>query len=38
MGAVPPGFALFMWPFALPYAPLYGLVWMRQAGWSSRCR
>lgn len=30
MGFVPPGFAMVMWPFAAMYAPLYGLVLLRQ--------
>jgi hypothetical protein len=30
MGAVLPGLALFAWPIAAAYAPLYGLVMWRQ--------
>jgi len=30
MGFVPPGFAMIMWPFAIAYAPLYGLVMFRK--------
>lgn len=30
MGAVLPGISLVMWPFMAFYAPLYGLVLLRQ--------
>lgn len=32
MGAIPPGFAMLMWPWAMAYAPLYGLVWLKRNG------
>lgn len=32
MGAIPPGFAIFAWPWLLSYAPLYTLVWLKRNG------